>query len=299
MHHSLEIRGVIVPLLTPFTSDGEALNESALSAHAEWLIGKGVHGLMPCGTTGEAPLLTVEERKQILEVVITTAGHRVPVIAHAGAATTRETIDLARHACAAGAEAISVVTPYYFRLPDQALIEHYCRVAEAVPEMPVFLYNIPQNTGNTLTCATTEAILARCPNVIGIKDSAGNLDALVSFVGLGGGAFQVVCGSDSLVLPALKAGARASVSGNANVFPEVVVGIFEAFWAGDATRARRQQELLDFAREAMGSGGNLALLKAMADLRGGRMGGVRPPLAQVSPELSADTAAKLRAAGLL
>lgn len=299
MHNSFAAHGVIVPLLTPMDQQGEQVDEGALRAHVAWLIDKGVHGLMPCGTTGEGPLLTVDERRQILEVVVEAAGGRVPVIAHAGAATTRETIALARHAQACGVAAISVVTPYYFRLPDAALIEHYCRVAAAVADTPLFLYNIPQCTGNTINRAAAEAILRRAPNVIGIKDSSGQFDSLTSFLGLAGGRFQVVCGPDGLVLRALQAGACASVSGNANVVPEVVVGLVEAFYRGDLAEATRQQGLLDGARQAMGDGGYLALNKAMLELRGLRMGGVRSPLAQATPEAVAGAQAQMRALGLL
>ena len=299
MDITFRVRGVVVPLLTPMTSDGEKVDEGALQNHVDWLIAKGVHGVMPGGTTGEGPLLTIEERKRILEVVIEVAVHRLPVIAHVGAASTRETIDLAHHARDAGAGAVSAVTPYYFRLPEQAIVEHYCRLAEAVPDVGIFLYNIPQNTGNILTRAAAEAILARCPNVIGIKDSSGQLESLSSFVGLAGGMFQVVSGSDSLLLRSLQAGACASVSGNANVFPELIVALFDAFWQGDLERAQAQQAQLDRARAAMGDGKYLALFKAIAGLRGLRMGGVRPPLPAASAELIAEAAARLRTYGLL
>ena len=298
MDRPFTVRGVIVPLLTPF--DGALqVDEGALRAHVRWLIDKGVSGVMPCGTTGEGPLLTTEERRRVLEVVVEAASGRVPVIAHVGAVTTRETVELARHAEAAGAGAISVVTPYYFRLPDGALVDHFARVAGAVPGLPVFLYNIPQYAVNTITRAVAEEVLRRAPNVVGIKDSSGSLESLVSFVGLDGGRFQVVCGPDGLILQALQAGACASVSGNANVFPEVVVGLVEAAGRGDWEGARRQQELLNQVRAAMGDGGYLGLFKAVLGLRGRPMGGVRPPLPGATPETIAAAEGKLRELGLL
>lgn len=114
MISSFKIRGVIVPLVTPFKSGGDEIDESAMASLCDWLIDKGVHGLMPCGTTGEGPLLSTAERKRLLEVVLTATHGRVPVIAHVGAATTRETIDLTRHAQALFVSAVSIVTPYYF-----------------------------------------------------------------------------------------------------------------------------------------------------------------------------------------
>ena len=276
------IRGVIVPLLTPYTEQGNGLDEGALRAHVQWLIDKGIHGLMPCGTTGECALLTMAERKRILEVVIDAAGGRVAVMAHVGTATTRETIELARHAQEHGADAVSVVTPYYFTLPDDALVAHYCRVAEAVAATPVFLYNIPQNTGNNLTADVADAIVARCPNVSGIKDSSGSLAALQAYTKVGHGSFHVICGSDRLICQALQVGACASVSGNANVFPEIVVALFHAFWRGDLDGARHQQERLDQVRNALGNGGSLSLLKRALELRGLKGGPVRAPLPEVT-----------------
>lgn len=280
MSPNFSVRGVIIPLITPFKAGGEEIDEGAMVALCNWLIGKGVHGLMPCGTTGEGPLLTTDERKRLLELVLKAAGGRVPVIAHVGAATTRETIELAKHAQTLGVEAVSVVTPYYFPVSQGAMVEHFCRTAESVPEMPVYLYNIPSRTVNIFTRAGAEAVIARCPNVVGVKDSSGSLESIRSFVGLKNGAFQVTCGSDNLIFEALKIGAVASVSGNGNAYPEVIVKLFEAFWKGDLETAAHQQQVLDVVRNLLQNGGDLSLLKRGVDFRGMRGGAVRPPLAE-------------------
>jgi len=299
MSVSFEIRGVVPPLLTPLTDNGERLDEEALRTHVTWLIDKGVHGVMPCGTTGEGPLLAVSERKRVVEVVVEAVAHRVPVLAHVGTLTTHETIDMARHAQGCGVEAISVVTPYYFQLPEEALVRHFCRVADAVADTPVFLYNIPQNTGNAISISAVEAIIARCPNVVGIKDSSGNKDTLLSLMGLNEGRFQVVCGNDSLLSYALEAGACASVSGNANVFPEVVVGLFRAFWQGDLDGVRRQQERLNQVIESLQGGPTLSLFKRILELRGLKEGVVRPPLPEATRDTLINTQQKLRSYQLL
>jgi len=299
METAFEVRGVIVPLLTPMSQDGEQIDESALQSHVDWLVKKGVHGLMPCGTTGEAPLLAQAEREIITEIVVDAAGGRVPVIAHVGAITTRETIELAEHAAAVGVSAISVITPYYFALTDAALTEHFCQVAAAAPDLPMYLYNLPARAGNHVSRACAEAVIARCANVVGIKDSSGDLATLSSFMGLGDGRFQVACGSDALLFRGLQAGAIAGVSGNANVFPEVLTGLFEAFWHGDLAAAARCQETLDFIRTTLQDGRHLALYKHVLELRGLCGGGVRSPLPPASASEVAEAAAKLRAAGLV
>ncbi len=295
---SFHIEGVVPPLLTPM-NEAQEIDLGALEQHVRWLVENGVHGLMPCGTTGEGPLLTINERKQVLEAVMKASAGRAPVLPHVGAAATREAIELARHAAAVGVAAVSAVSPFYYRLSDEAQVEHFRRIAEAVPDTPVFLYNIPQNSGNSISVAVAEAVIRLCPNVIGIKDSSGSLDNLRSYTKLREGSFQVACGSDGLVLAALEAGAQASISGNANVFPQVVVDLYTAYRQGDLDRARKQQALLDQVRTALGDGGSLSLLKRALELRGLTGGCVRSPLPEAGDRLIADAQAKLRDADLL
>ena len=278
-----KIRGVIIPLVTPFNAGGDEIDEGAMTALCDWLIEKGVHGLMPCGTTGEGPLLSTGERKRLLEVVQAAARGRVPVIAHVGAVTTRETIELAIHAQSCDVSAASIVTPYYFPVSQQAMVEHFCRAANAVPALPIYLYNIPSRTINTFTRTGAKAVIARCTNVVGVKDSSGSLESIISFIGLNGGDFQVACGSDNLIFKALEAGAIASISGNGNVIPEVLVSLFNAFWKGDLKEAARQQHILDKVRNLLQNGGDLSLLKRGINFRGYRGGSVRPPLLEFDP----------------
>ena len=293
------LRGVIPPIFTPFTYGGEAVDSDALGAHAGWLLEKGVHGLMPCGTTGEGPLLSSEERMQVLGVVLDVAAGRVPVVAHIGAATTAETVALALDAVDRGAAALSVVCPYYYRLPPPALVDHFVTVARAVSQAPVYLYNIPQLTGNALASALASEIVARAPNVVGIKDSAGNLQALKEYGTVDGGRFQVICGSDGLILPALRQGAVGCVSGNANVFPELVVGLFESYRLGQEARAEQLQATLDRVRSIMLDGRSIGLMKRMLEWRGPRAGSVRPPLPEVEDAAVRAAAQKLGDLGLL
>ncbi|MFO7697649.1 MAG: dihydrodipicolinate synthase family protein [Anaerolineae bacterium] len=277
-------RGVIVPIFTHFDREGFALDESITRDHVMWLLEKGIHGLMTCGTTGEVALLATNERKALLEIVMDQTRHRVPVMAHVGAVTTQETLDMARHARACHVDAISVVTPYYYRLSDRELLTHFCRVAESVPDMPMYLYNIPQNAGNVISKALVEEIVSRCPNVVGAKDSSGNLQAMIDLVGIADGKFQVICGSDGLIVQALEGGACAAVSGNANVFPEILVSTFDAFWRGDLAQAQSEISRLGEVRRALGSGSYLSLLKSALRARGLRAGAVRAPLSELSVE---------------
>jgi 4-hydroxy-tetrahydrodipicolinate synthase len=187
-----------------------------------------------------------------------------------------------------------VLTPYYFPVTQQAMVEHFCRVADSVPDLPIFLYNIPSRTVNTLTSAGAQAAIARCPNIVGAKDSSGSMESLTSFIGLKQGEFQVACGSDGLIYKALQAGAVASISGNGNAYPEVIVKLFEAFWAGDFEKAAHQQHLLDQVRNLLKNGTDLSLLKRAVDYRGACGGAVRPPLVEFNPADFEPIAAQLK-----
>lgn len=291
---TFEAGGVIVPLLTPLKNGGRQIDAERLAAHLQWLIKSGVFGVMPCGTSGEGPLLKLEERKDLLEQVVRVVGGRIAVMAHVGGITAQETIELARHAQRVRVDAVSVVTPYFYRLTEDALARYYQVVADSVAELPFFLYNIPQNTGNTLTQSVVTEIVNRSPNVVGIKDSSGDLASLTGYVSQRDGEFQVICGSDGLLLRALEKGAVASVSGNANIFPEVVVRLVAAYGAGDFPSAEEQQRKLDVIRTLLEDGGNISLMKRILERRGLTCGNVRPPLSEASVEKVAEVQAQLK-----
>ena len=270
-----EARGVIVPTLTPFSRGGEQIDEGAAIAFNQWLVERGVDGVMPAGTTGEGMLLSLAERRRLLELTVQAVAGQAAIMAHVGAITTAETIGLARHAQECGADVVSVVAPFYYPLPDDALVAHFCRVAEAVPEMSVFLYNIPQCTINRITLPVVEAVIARCPNVVGMKDSSGDLLAISQYVGLRDGAFQVLNGSDPALLAALRLGACGAVSGTANVVPEFVRGVTHSWAEGDEATAECFFAKMSAVRELLA--GNFWLMKHALGLRGVLAGDVRPP----------------------
>jgi dihydrodipicolinate synthase/N-acetylneuraminate lyase len=271
-----QLRGVYVPLLTPFQPDGE-LDPPALERLVDYLLKARVHGLFVGGTTGEFPLLSTAERQRVAEVVVARAAGRVRVVVHAGAPSTREAIQLVQHAQGIGAPAVAVVAPYFFPLPDDALVAHYVSVAAAVPRLPVLLYNIPQRTGNPLLPQLAAEIVRRCPNVVGIKDSSGDLSQTIEYCTLRPG-FQVAQGADGLLLAGLAMGIEATVSGNANVFPELAVAVFEAWWRGDQAAARTAQDRFDAARKPLRSGLDMSLFKRVLARRGVSVGDVRSPL---------------------
>ena len=277
-------KGLVVPLLTPLTEDGEALNIPALEALTEFLIRSGVQGLTSCGTTGEFALLKHTERRQVTEVVVKLAAGRAPVVAHTGAITTAETIALTRHARECGADAASVVTPYYYPLTDRALVAHYVAVSSAVPDFPIFLYNLPQKAGNNLSSAVVAEITRQCPNVVGIKDSSGNLGQLALDRMEVKHRFYTLVGADHLILAGMANGADGTVAGNANVFPEPFVALFKALADGDWAAAGAFQDKISIGSGILGNGNDLSLFKGVLRRRGLDTGPVRRPLVTASEQ---------------
>ena len=165
------VKGIIPPVVTPMKEDG-TVNEQELKNQIRRQIQAGVHGIFTSGTNGEGYILTREEKEQVLELAVEEAGGRVPVYAGTGCISTRETIQQSRRARDIGADVLSVITPFFASASQEELYGHYKAVAEAVPEMPVILYNIPARAGNFLAPATVER-LGHMDNIIGIKDSSG------------------------------------------------------------------------------------------------------------------------------
>ncbi len=279
---NLKVKGVIVPTVTPFDDRGN-LDLEANEKLVDFLINHGVAGLFPAGTTGEGPLLTTSERQELAAATVEAAKRRVPVIVHTGAITTAETIQLTRHAQAIGADAVAVVPPYYFRHTSEALFQHFCAVAAAAPDFPIYLYNNPGvGNNNPLSLALITRLVEARPNIIGIKDSSGSLSLLTRLADQYQDNFNTASGGDGMILMGAVSGVDACVSGHANVVPELVVALHRSAAAGDLAVARRLQRQLNQVRDLLEDGLNLSLFKAMLAHRGLHVGPVRPPLVQVS-----------------
>jgi len=281
-----KIRGVIVPLVTPFDEKG-AIDNTATQNLVDFLIERGVHGLFPGGTTGEGPLLTTQERRALAEAVVQAAAGRVPVIIHTGAPSTAQAVELTCHAQAIGAFGAALVPPYYYQHSDEALFRHFAEVASQASGFPIYLYDNPSVTGNHLRVELIARLVEHCPNIAGMKDSSGALDTLFACATLRNGQFNTATGPDQLILAGLAMGFDACVSGDANVVPELVVSLFRAVQSDDMGTARQLHRKLEQVRLLLGDS-NLALFKAMLARRGIPVGTVRPPLLPASEEKIAE-----------
>jgi dihydrodipicolinate synthase/N-acetylneuraminate lyase len=237
MAYKLELRGILPAMITPFTDDGSAIDTEALAAHTRRLVDAGVGGLIPGGSTGEFSSLSHDERKLLHETVINAAEGRVPVIPQTGALTAAEAVRLSQHAEQAGAAAVMVVPPFYDGLTFEELKGYYTEVAESI-SIPVMLYHIPSVTGQHLT-PDELAALGDIPGVESVKDSGGDAAALTTGLLLNGDRLQVANGWDHLTFLGLASGAKSSVWGAANIFPEEAVELFETLAVrGDLVAAR-------------------------------------------------------------
>jgi len=218
----------------------------------------------------------------VAEMVVEAARGRVPVIIHTGAITTQQAVELTQHAVSIGADAVALIPPYYYHYSDDALFAHFARVAEQAPDMPIYLYENPAVTGNCLSFDLIERLVARYPNIVGLKDSSGALATLAAAGKLRDGQFNTATGQDGLILAGVAMGADACVSGNANVVPELIVDLYDAASGGDLPRARALQSKLDAVRAILRDGADLSLFKAGLAQRGLSVGTVRAPLVRAS-----------------
>ncbi len=294
----MKLRGIIPPVVTPMTADQD-VDLPGLRKHIDLMLAKGVHGIFVLGTTGEFYALDDYEKQSIVADAIKHVGKRSPVYAGTGAETTREVIRVTKMAEKEGAAGVSVITPYFIK-PNQAeLFDHFRRVAEST-SLPVVLYNNPATCGGVSIDPETAAKLAEIPNIIGIKDSSGDLQNTIEIIRqTPPNKFSVLNGRDTLILAALQAGAHGAIPASCNIAPDLCVGIYESFVKGDIEAAKTFQSRLHGVRMAMSLGtGNSAVKEAMA-LLGRSAGPMRAPVMPFGDSQKAKLKAILEKAGLM
>lgn len=283
MRNSFSLHGVIVPLVTPF-DDHNRVDHAGVRRVVDFVIDKGVHAVMVAGTTGEGMMLSLAERKAVLETVVAQVNGRVPIIAHTGCIDTGSTVELSQHAAKAGADIVSAIVPYFFNFGDEQIYRHFLTVAESVPETPMLLYAFPGNAKNDISPALLGRLLQAAPNIVGIKSSNDDLNRFQEYVQVGGADFTGCFGVDELMLGGLVFGAKAQISGNSNAFPEPFVQLYAAFMAGDLPRAQQLQQVVNAVINLHQGGRTTAFFKATLGLRGIDAGRVRLPMCELTAE---------------
>ena len=275
--------GRVVPaMVTPFASDG-SLDVDAAVTLAKWLVSEGAEGLVITGTTGEGPTITDEEDWDLWEAV--AASVTVPVVAGTTTNDTAHSIEQTRKAAELGVDGILAVTPYYNRPSQAGLIAHFGAIAECT-DLPIVLYDIPVRTGRKIDTATLLE-LAKVPNIVAVKDAAGNPGETAKLVAQAGAGFEVYSGDDALTLPLLAVGAVGVISVAAHWSAPEHVAMFDAWESGDATKAREINALLaeSFDFESGDAAPNPVPTKAMLRTLGLPVGEPRLPMGPTPPGL--------------
>jgi len=283
-------QGILPALATPFTKDGKKVNEEQLRSLVRYCIELGVSGVVPCGTTGEFVNLTIEERKHVIDVVVDEVNGKVAVVAGTGASGTDQAIEMTKYAKDAGADAALIVTPYYLKPTDRGIYEHYDTIASQV-DLPIILYNIPQVTGLPLPWQMVED-LAQIPNIVGVKDSSGQLSFILAVLEKVRDKINVLCGHDEVVIGALAAGCSGAILASANFMPDIWVKIYNAIQKGDLQTARELQYKVQKIARIIAKSGPVGTKEAL-NMMGLKVGPVRLPLS-VGGELSYEEREELR-----
>lgn len=293
----MSLRGVFSAVATPFSPADQSIDEPGLRYLVERTISGGVHGLVPCGSTGEFAAMSVDERKRVLEVTVDQAGGRVPVVAHSGAMTTRDAIDISQHAESAGATAVMTVAPYYEPLDLDETKDYFRAVADAI-QIPVVVYNLPVATGVNLQPDDIADIASASQNVQYVKDTSGDFGQAAKLIHDYSDIVSVFVGWDTMFLGAFVEGAAGSIVGASNFIAPQLVGVHDAIQAGNITTAKEQWNKVFPIMQFLVSGGYVAGVKGALDLLGHSIGPARAPISALSPERSSELQSILKQAGL-
>lgn len=293
----LRFDGTWTALVTPFTQGGARIDFEALERLVEDQIAGGVSGLVPCGTTGEAPTLEDDEQHEVIARVVKVARGRVPVMAGTGSNSTAKTVKASKAALAAGADAVMLVMPYYNKPSQDGMRAHVVTVARAVG-CPVVLYNIPGRSVVDLGVPATVQICDEAPNVVGMKDASGNVLRCQELSRSLGERLSILSGDDVLTLPMMACGVRGVISVTSNVVPDLVSAVTTHALAGRWDEARRAHLELGGLHAAMFVEPNPVPCKAALELRGKMRSDVRLPLVGASEATRAKVKAELATLGV-
>ncbi len=275
----IDIKGIIAAIPTPFTSSG-AINEEELGRILNFLLRSGIHGIFAVGNAGEFYAIDMEEKKRVLRKTLEVVAGKVPVFFGAGSASTAESIRLAQMAEAEGADALSIITPYLIKPTEDELFSYYEAICRST-SLPVLPYNNPAVTGLIITPRLMNR-LAIIDNIVGVKDSSGDLGMTLEFLRINKENFAVLAGRDNLILSTLIHGGKGAISSVASACPELAVGIYNAYVSGDYDEALRQQMNFAKLRQLFSLGTFPTVIKAALQIRGFAAGNPRAPVSALS-----------------
>lgn len=279
------LEGVVVAHTTPFYED-ESVDYDSLRKYTKFIINKGVHGIFVCGTTAEGLILSLEERKRILETIIEEGKEKLTIIAHCGTINLKDTMELIDHAKKVGSDGAGIVSPFYYSYTERELYNYFAIIAREFRDFPLYLYNIPSLTKNELSVSLVSKLSYDFENIVGIKDSSGNFSTILGYIYNTRKDFIIITGYDRAFFPCLLMGGKGTVSGPAGVFPEIFVKIYNAFKKEDYELCKELQKKQTKLSLALYDGGNLPVLKRALEFRGIGKGYMRKPFLPLDEEES-------------
>lgn len=288
--------GSYTALITPFANG--KVDEAAFRKLVDFQIENGTHGLVPVGTTGESPTLSHEEHDRVVEICIEQAAGRVPIIAGAGSNSTEEAVRLAKHAAAAGADGVLIVSPYYNKPTQEGLYRHFTAVAEAV-DVAVIVYDIPGRSIVRVSDDTLVRMNKAHANICGIKDATSEVGRPPRILNALGTGFAQLSGEDATTLPYLAGGGHGAISVTSNIAPRQIADMHNAWQAGDIKTAQAINARMIDVHDAMFCEASPGPVKYAAELLGICGAETRLPLCEIADSSKAQVKAALRGAGLL
>lgn len=293
----LLLNGILPPVTTPFAGD-QSVDMDALAENIARYNSTGLVGYVALGSNGEAVHLTPDERTRVIETIKRNAAPGMTIVAGVNELSTRVAVEACHRAADAGADCVLVITPYFYKssMTSEALTRHFIEVADHSP-VPVLLYNVPQNTGVVIDSATI-ASLAEHPNIIGVKDSSGNMGGICETIRRSPADFAVMTGNGGILYPSLSMGARGAILGVACAAPRACVEIYKAFESNDHAKARDLQNRLAPVSHIVTAGLGIAALKVAMEMTGFMGGPTRLPLTPLKPEDKEKVKTVLRESGL-
>ncbi|HEY4102797.1 MAG TPA: 4-hydroxy-tetrahydrodipicolinate synthase [Polyangiaceae bacterium] len=282
----LSLSGAYTALVTPFTPDGSEVDFAAFEAHLEAQLAGNISGLVPCGTTGEAPTLTDGEQRELVARSKKIANGKAVVLAGTGSNNTKKSIEAAKAALEAGADAVMVVMPYYSKPTQEGLFQHVLAISKAVP-VPLVLYNIPGRSAVEMSVDTALRVLEACPNVIGFKDATGNVHHCQELLLRAKRPVSVLSGDDAITVPMMSVGATGVISVTSNVYPKAVSEMVADALSGRVRDAGKKQVKLFAVNKAMFAEASPSPVKAALAIKKRINASVRLPLVEATAECKA------------
>lgn len=290
------LMGCGTALVTPFTNEGR-LDEAALRAFVDWQIDQGVHFLVPCGSTGEAATMTLEEHRRVVEITLQQANDKLPVVAGAGSNDTQKAIALSKEMQSVGATHLLHTSPMYNKPPQRGIVAHFKAIADAV-DLPIVIYNVPGRTGSNVEAATTLE-LAEDKRFVAVKEASGNLAQITEIIRHAPQDFKVLSGDDALTVPVMAEGGDGVISVTSNVAPKLVSQLTECLALGDLVQARNiSQQLASWTIGAFVESNPIPTKAALA-LMGKMKNVLRLPLVPLAEKYADQVRSSLESIGAL